>query len=128
VSDYNAADRKSVRAAQKSAKQADNRRKEVVAELMSTINGREYAWAKLSEASIFTTTFTGDPLTSAFNEGVRSAGLALLADIMTACPDQFTLAMRENNERANLSQRPSSQDSDGGTGGPDSEADGDADS
>ena len=66
---------------------------------MSTAAGRNWLWDRLSETNIFHTTHTPDPYASAFQEGRRSVGLSLLADIMAHCPDQFIQAMREHNER-----------------------------
>lgn len=95
----NAADRKSIRRKEKSSHLADIQRREVITSVMSTSFGRQWIWDQLAEAHIFTTTFNGDALQSAFQEGQRSRGLALLADILLACPDQYITAMRESNER-----------------------------
>ena len=114
----NAADRKDVRRREKAARQAEVARREVIAQLMSTTPGRQWLWDKLSECQCFHTTFvTGDALASAFQEGRRSMGLSLLADIMAHCPDQYIQAMRESNERSTLDERRSSPQSDGGDSG-----------
>jgi hypothetical protein len=96
----NAADRKSVRRKEKDSRIADRQRGEMILSIMSTMPGRAWLWDRLSETSIFHTTHvTGDALASAFQEGRRSVGLSLLADIMAYCPDQYIQAMREANER-----------------------------
>ena len=95
----NAADRKQIRAAEKAAAEADRERGEVIVALMSNKHGRRFVWDKLSDAHIFATTFSIDPIQMAFNEGQRNQGLALLDDIIRSCPDQFILAMREANGR-----------------------------
>ncbi len=95
----NASDRKSIRAAEKAALLRDVQRREVIGEIMSTTYGRAWLWDTLATCSIFHTTFNGDALASAFQEGRRSVGLALLADILAHCPDQYITAMREHNER-----------------------------
>jgi hypothetical protein len=96
----NAADRKSVRRKEKDSRIADRQRGEMILSIMSTMPGRAWLWDRLSETNIFHTTHvTGDPLASAFQEGRRSVGLSLLADIMAYCPDQYIQAMREANER-----------------------------
>jgi hypothetical protein len=95
----NAADRKSIRRKEKAAHLADVQRREVIANVMSTTYGRQWIWELLSNAHIFVTTFTGEPHSSAFQEGQRAMGLALLADIMIHCPDQYIQAQRESNER-----------------------------
>jgi hypothetical protein len=101
----NASDRKSIRRQEKAAAIADRSRREVIAEIMSSRPGRSWLWDILSSCSIFHTTFNGDALAGAFSEGRRSMGLALLADIMAHCPDQFILAMREHNERHHSNDR-----------------------
>jgi hypothetical protein len=95
----NAADRKSIRAAEKAAAIADRQRREVIGEIMSTLAGRAWLWDILSNCSIFTTTHSPDSSIAAFNEGRRSVGLSLLDDIMVHCPDQYIQAMREANVR-----------------------------
>lgn len=131
----NAADRKSIRAAEKAARLRERERAEVVTSIMSTRAGRSWLWDRLSETSIFSTTHVAaDPLGSAFQEGRRSVGLSLLADIMAHCPDQFINAMREHNERhqhndhtapdsdsAPLAERRSSPQPDGGDSGAESD-------
>ena len=101
----NTADRKSVRAAEKSAKLADRQRGEVLIAICSTEPGRRYLWERLDEAHIFRTSFSTDPIQMAFYEGERNQGLLLLGDIMQWCPDQFIQMMREHNERRSTSGR-----------------------
>lgn len=96
----NASDRKSVRELEKRARIAERERAEVITAIMSTRAGRSWMWDRLSSCHVFVTTFNGDALQSAFQEGQRSMGLALLADIMAHCPDQYIQAMRESHERS----------------------------
>jgi hypothetical protein len=95
----NAGDRKSIRRKEKESRLADRLRRDVVTSIMSTAPGRAWLWDMLSRCHIFHTTFNGDPLGTAFAEGQRSVGLALLSDIMAHCPDYYIQAMRESNER-----------------------------
>lgn len=99
MAEYNASDRKDIRRAEKSAKLAEANRRAVLVGLMSTIPGREWVWNKLAEASIFATTYSDSTNRMYFLEGQRAFGLALLDDILAACPDQFIQAMREQNAR-----------------------------
>jgi len=82
---------------------AGRRRKEarvVVANLLSHPQGRNWMWDLLEGAHMFRPSFIpGDPHASAFAEGERNIGLKLLADIMIAAPDAFTLMLKENNKR-----------------------------
>lgn len=121
MADYNASERKDVRAAEKAARLAEAQRAEIVKNLMSSIPGRDYVWSKLAAAHMFVTSFSSDPLQMAFAEGERNQGLSLLNDIMGHCPEQFILAMREQNERRNSGskQQPGREDGDGGVEGSD---------
>src|SRR6185437_2194413 len=120
--------RASVRAAEKAAKRFDVDEAEVIRSIMSSPAGRYWIWTRLESAHIFSTTFTDSPTRSAFLEGERNAGLTLLNAVMSACPDLYTLAMREANERriatdnaisrVTASQHAGSQDPDGGDQGP----------
>src|SRR6266436_9303402 len=121
---YDASDRKSIRRAEKAARQADRARQEVIVNLMSTTFGRAWLWDILTSCHVFGQTFSADPLMTAFGEGRRAVGLALLADVMSACPDQYITAAREANVRHNSNNRSSvteltgSSDPDGGVEGP----------
>ena len=95
----NAADRKSVRKKEKAARQAELRRQQVVRELMSTRDGREWVWDKIADCGVFSKVSIGDPHMLAMFTGHRNAGVDLLNEVMLFCPDNFILAMRENNER-----------------------------
>jgi len=95
----NAANRKTIRRKEKAARLADVQRREVITQLMSSAAGRQWLWDRLSDCHMFVTTFNGDALQGAFMEGQRAIGLAMLSDIMLACPDQYIQAMREANER-----------------------------
>ena len=95
----NAADRKSIRRQEKAARLAERQRAEVIRSIMSSTQGRAWLWDVLSSTAMFHTTFNGDALASAFQEGRRSVGLAFLADIMAHSPDLYIQAMREANER-----------------------------
>jgi hypothetical protein len=121
----NAADRKSIRRREKAARLADVQRREVIVQLMSSAAGRQYVWDKLSECHIYVTTFNGDALQSAYMEGQRAIGLAMLSDLMIACPDQYILAMREANVRSTTDERRSSPVDDGGDTGSGPDAAGD---
>ena len=112
----NAADRKSIRAAEKAAKIVDANNQAVVVAIMSTESGRRYIWDKLTLANIFSTTFSTDSMQMAFNEGNRNQGLLLLNDIIEWCPEEFIQAMREANGRRTQSstgQRNGSENGDG---------------
>jgi hypothetical protein len=72
-------------------------RAEEFRQLMSDRLFRRYVWRLLEMAGVFRTSFTGDEWT-AFNEGRRSLGLAILSDINAHCPDMYELMVKEANE------------------------------
>jgi hypothetical protein len=57
-------------------------------------SGRRILRSTLEEAGVFRTSFTGDALSSAFNEGQRNAGLKLLAKITAFAPHEFENVMK----------------------------------
>lgn len=116
----NAANRKDIRQLEKQAKVDAAARAEVLTQLMKSTAGRAYIWDLLTQCQCFATTFTPEPAVSAFNEGRRSVGLAILSDIMSACPDSYITAAREANARSAVSERRVSEGfsrDDSGSGG-----------
>lgn len=95
----NAADRKEVRRAEKSAARAERNRGEVLQQIASTTAGRQYLWELLEAAHIFSTPYSPDTNQTYFNLGEQNAGLRLLSDITKFCPEEFINAMREANAR-----------------------------
>lgn len=65
--------------------------------LMTDRRGRRVVWRLLGEAGVFRTSMASTPALTAFNEGRRSAGLALLADISRLCPERYAEMQREAN-------------------------------
>lgn len=106
-------DRKSIRRLEKQAAIDLAQREAFVRTMMSTIEGRTWFWHHISACHCFRTTFTSDTHTTAFSEGQRSIGLAMLGEVMSACPDLYIQAMRESNDRLTLAERRSSPQSNG---------------
>lgn len=96
---FNAADRKSVRKAEKAANLAARLSADFVVAAMSTQPGRAWFWAKLGRCKVFHSSFTGEALSSAFAEGERAVGLEILAEIMANCPEQYVLMAQEATQR-----------------------------
>ena len=111
---YNAAERRHVREAAKSAKFADRQRADVVTSIMSVANGRAWVLEILEQCHAFASSFTGNALQTAFAEGERNVGLRLLNDIMACCPDRYVEMMRERQSRDLTAERRRSQNGDGG--------------
>lgn len=78
--------------AQKAQEAEDNA---VVQSIMAAPPGRAWIRRRLEICQVFHSTFTGEALASAFNEGRRSVGLMILADIMQACPEQYVRMMQD---------------------------------
>ena len=121
---FDASDPAHIRKAAKAAKADAAQRLEIVRGIMSLPSGRAWMHDWLQSCNIFATTFTGNALQSAFNEGRRSIGLRMLAEIMQACPDQYVQMMREENERDIVAdirrhRRSDIPDPDDNDGGPD---------
>lgn len=107
---YNAAERSHVKAAAKASRFADKARFEVIRGIMDTTSGRAWMLGLLERCHVFASSFSTDGLSMAFREGERNIGLGLLADVMQSSPDNFTLMMREQDERntgRNASRSPS---------------------
>jgi hypothetical protein len=100
MSDYDASDRKHVRLAERAARIDDRQKQEFVREIMATAVGRAWVLDLLVRAHVFASSHTGNALQTAFNEGERNIGLLLLISIMTACPDQYVVMMRESDARS----------------------------
>lgn len=62
---------------------------------MATETGRRLVHRLLERAGVFRQTFSPDSHITAFNEGQRSQGLAVLGDLMAACPQQYLLMTQE---------------------------------
>jgi hypothetical protein len=62
---------------------------------MGTETGRRFVHRLLTLAGVFRQTFAMDSHITAFNEGQRSQGLAVLADVMAACPQQYLQMIQE---------------------------------
>ncbi len=62
---------------------------------MADRHGRRIVWRLLGDAGIFRSSMAATAELMAFNEGRRSTGLALLADISRLCPERFAEMQQE---------------------------------
>ena len=92
---FDASDEKQVAKAKSNAGRRAKALKDVVSSIMSTQAGRMWVWAVLTDCKVFDRSFTGEALTSAFNEGARSVGTGLMKQIE---PASLALMMKEANE------------------------------
>lgn len=64
--------------------------------VMSTPRGRRVVWQLLDgKCHLFAASFTGDALTSAFNEGRRIVGLELMVELQRVVPRFYTQMLTE---------------------------------
>jgi hypothetical protein len=68
--------------------------------MMAEPAGRRWLYNHLAALHIYTTSFASNAMVMAHNEGERSAGLRLVADMTDANPDMYFQMLREiANER-----------------------------
>ena len=83
------------------AKRQELARKQEVADfqwMMGDQRGRRIVWRQLAAAGVFQSSFDPTAMTMAFNEGRRSEGLRLLAQIHALCPDLYVTMMKEQSK------------------------------
>lgn len=66
--------------------------------LMDDPRGRRLVWRWLAEAGLFRTSYTGEAQSTAYNEGIRSRGLAMHAQVMQHAPERFLQMLAEAQE------------------------------
>ena len=66
--------------------------------LLSDRRGRGLAWWLMQEAGLYRTSFTGDPATTAFQEGRRDIGLKVLHRVHEAVPDAYAQMINEQRD------------------------------
>ena len=96
---YDASNRKDIRKAEKDAKLSETMRLDYLKAAMSTMQGRAWYYDFLENCHCFNDPFTGNPLTEAYRKGERNVGLRVFSDIITHCPDEYLLMVREENGR-----------------------------
>lgn len=66
--------------------------------LMGSKRGRRIIWRQLERAGVFQLSFNATAMVMAFNEGRRSEGLRVLAQVHEFCPEQYTTMMQEQKK------------------------------
>jgi len=122
----NASQRKDIRAAEKASAESEKARVDFIIAAMSTIQGRAWFYQLLVSCSLFADPYTGEALLDNFVKGQRNIGLSIYNDIVSHCPDQFVVMMKEASIQEALYERrtESESESDGTSdaeyaGGPD---------
>jgi hypothetical protein len=63
--------------------------------VMGTAHGRRLVWRLLVQAGLYSSSYAADALATAFNEGRRSVGLALMAEAQRVTTDLYVAMVRE---------------------------------
>lgn len=100
---YDAGDRRHVERRRKAANGAHRQNDEALRWLMADARGRRFVWALLGKAGLFRSSMAGSAELTAFNEGRRDIGLALLGDVMRLCPERYAGMQAEANSTQPLS-------------------------
>jgi hypothetical protein len=83
--------------------ETDRRERELEVEdlkwLMGHRQGRRIVWRKLQQCGVFQSSFSVNPIEMAFREGVRNAGLRLIADINEHCANRYNEMLKENKSQ-----------------------------
>jgi hypothetical protein len=95
---FNASDPEQVKKQKLKAEIRDDKRRAVLQGLLAFQDGRDWIWGLLEATNVFALSFVqGDPYATAFREGERNRGLALLHEIVRTDPESFTLMMQEHS-------------------------------
>lgn len=77
--------------------------------VMEDKRGRRFLWRLLAQCGVFRSSYTGNNETF-FREGQRNIGLAYMALIHEACPEKYSLMLKEQKEYGRRKQRGRSGD------------------
>lgn len=94
----NAADAEQVKKAAKKEKRGRERELNDICLVMSSKEGRRFVWRFLEHCGPYKTSFGQGNDQTNFNEGVRSVGLKLIADINDARPEGYLQMLKESKE------------------------------
>lgn len=97
---YDASDPKKVAQRLKEDKLRQKLYDEGFRQIISSPIGRCWVWSLMEFSNVFAQSFASDAFVTAFNEGRRSVGNKVMADIQRLAPEMLTTMMRENQEKA----------------------------
>lgn len=95
---FDAGDSESVKKRQKKYKLLDQKRDDGFRLLLENENGRAWINGLLEHCKVFHQTYAGNSNQTCFNEGVRSIGLKIMADIARVDPDKILTLFKENGD------------------------------
>lgn len=80
--------------------------------IMSTADGREWMWNHLGMCGVFQSTYATNTHDTAFNEGRRSIGLRLMADLQEYTFKHYQSMEKEAHERLEQENQEVAKDDD----------------
>ena len=90
-------------AAQDAAERQHNQEVEDLRSILKTVYGKRFVWKWLGAAGIFRQSFiAGSADSTAFNEGRRSIGNALLAEVLEVRPDSYSEMVKYAKEEEDV--------------------------
>lgn len=89
-------DAKAVAKSIKSAKDHDLILKEALVGIMRTPSGRSWIKSVLDRCHAYSSPYSSDPISMAFNCGEQNIGLQLVAEVHAASDDLYLQMMKEN--------------------------------
>lgn len=95
---FDAGDRGHVKKRKRRSQILEDERLAFVAAAMGTPQGRAYFWGLLGSCHVFASSWSPDPSATAFREGERNIGLAVLANIQAVAADQYVVMVKEAKE------------------------------
>ncbi len=93
---YDSSNPEHVAAAKRSGKAKQETHESDIEWMMSDVRGRRLMWHWLSTSYVFSTTYTGESMSGAFNEGRRAVGLQIMSDLMRYASEQYLVMQQEN--------------------------------
>ena len=109
----NASDPSQVKKAGRDEKELKRRERNDIEFLLSSPQGRRFLWKLLSGCGIYELSYITDSDMTAFNEGRRSVGNNILADILDVNPDGYSALIKENREVEDLDELEPETEDDG---------------
>lgn len=96
MTEYNPADEQQVNERSAKKKFDHKAKQQFLRDILKDRQGRDFFWDLLSMAGIFHTSFNPSNAVTAYNEGRRSLGLQVLADITAAAPEAYVTMIKES--------------------------------
>jgi len=81
---------------EKPQKKVRNTEDLAIQNIMKSESGRDFMWKQLQLCRVFENIFDMDPIKSAYNGGLRQAGLQLEYDLKSAAPGDYMKMIQEN--------------------------------